>query len=227
LIPVLFLSASQDVKDKVRGLNLGAMDYVTKPFDGYELRARVRSALRAKRFQDMLVQYALMDPLTETANRRSLDNRLEEEWQRGRRHDHPLALVMVDIDHFKSVNDDFGHHVGDVVLRHVADRLKKQCRSSDLVARFGGEEFAIILPHTTWEEAKQFAERCRCAIEAAPVEIDGQQIDITASLGLSDSEHAESVEQMIRQADDALYDAKDSGRNGVSAFVSSGSYCHV
>ena len=116
LIPVIFLTGSASTADRVKGLDIGAVDYVTKPFDAFELRARVRAALRTKHLQDLLVQHARLDPLTELPNRRALDQRLRQEFSRSQRHECFLSFVMIDIDHFKKVNDTYGHSTGDRVL---------------------------------------------------------------------------------------------------------------
>ena len=122
------------------------MDYVTKPFDAFELRARVRAALRTKHLQDLLFEHAHIDPLTGLPNRRALMERLQSEWARIERHGGRLSFIMADIDHFKRVNDRYGHHVGDRLLQEVAGAIAGQCRETDLPARYGGEEFAILVP---------------------------------------------------------------------------------
>ena len=146
MIPVLFLTASSTPEDKVRGLDLGAVDYVTKPFDAFELRARVRAALRTKHLQDLLIEHAHIDPLTGLPNRRALMECLQREWARIERHGGRLSFVMADIDHFKLVNDAYGHHIGDRLLQEVAQAIAEQCRQGDLPARYGGEEFAMVVP---------------------------------------------------------------------------------
>ena len=221
MIPVIFLSASGGPEDKVKGLDLGAVDYVTKPFDAFELRARVRAALRAKRFQDLLIEYAHIDPLTGLPNRRALMQRLAEEWERIRRHGGSLAFIMADIDHFKRVNDTHGHGVGDRVLQEVARAIAQECRAVDVPARHGGEEFAVLLPEETESAAVVLAERCRRRIEERRLDASGQSVRVTASFGAADSTSAASPEEMVERADKALYAAKSAGRNAVrSAGVS-------
>ena len=146
MIPVLFLSGSGTPGDKVRGLDLGAVDYITKPFDDFELRARVRAAMRTKQLQDLLIEHAHIDPLTGLPNRRALMDRLQMEWARMQRHGGKLSFIMADIDYFKRVNDAYGHSIGDKVLQEVARTIARQCRESDLPARYGGEEFAVVVP---------------------------------------------------------------------------------
>ena len=140
-------SGSGTPSDKVRGLDLGAVDYITKPFDDFELRARVRAAIRTKELQDLLIEHAHFDPLTGLPNRRALMDRLQMEWARMQRHGGELSFIMADVDYFKRVNDTYGHSVGDKVLQEVAKTIARQCRESDLPARYGGEEFAVVVPN--------------------------------------------------------------------------------
>jgi len=139
MIPVIFLSVSGSADDKVKGLNVGAVDYVTKPFDAFELRARVNAALRTKHMQDLLVEYARIDPLTGLANRRGLMVRLAQEWACIQRHGGRLSFIMSDVDHFKRINDTHGHTFGDRALQAIAGAIADQCRRSDLPARYGGD----------------------------------------------------------------------------------------
>jgi two-component system, cell cycle response regulator len=216
MTPVIFLTGSGCQADKVKGLDLGAVDYVTKPFDGVELQARVRVALRTKHLQDLLVKYAQVDPLTELWNRRALEERLRHEWARVLRYGSSLAFVMVDLDHFKLVNDTYGHPAGDQVLRDVATILAGECRDTDVPARYGGEEFTIVLPSHRVPGAAVLAERCRWKIEDARVHASGAEIRVTASFGVADSDGYASCEEMIEAADKALYRAKQDGRNRVA-----------
>lgn len=215
MIPVIFLTGSGSVADKVKGLDLGAVDYVTKPFDVIELKARVRAALRTKHLQDLLAKYAHVDPLTELWNRRALEDRLHEEWARIQRYGGNLALIMADLDHFKDVNDTYGHPAGDQVLRDTAAILVGQCRESDLPARYGGEEFVVVLPAHCAQDATVLAERCRRKIEAARIRSGGTEIRVTASFGVADSVGLSAPEDLVRAADGALYLAKSDGRNCV------------
>lgn len=215
MIPVLFLSGSSTPEDKVKGLDLGAVDYVTKPFDAFELRARVRAALRTKHLQDLLIEHASLDPLTELPNRRALMERLRREWARMQRHGGSLAFIMADIDHFKKVNDTYGHLVGDRLLREVARTIARECRDTDLPTRYGGEEFAILVPDETAEGAAQLAERCRRKIEEIRLAANHQSLRTTVSFGVADGTGLESPRALIQNADQALYEAKAAGRNTV------------
>jgi two-component system, cell cycle response regulator len=215
MIPVLFLSGSAGAEDKVRGLDLGAVDYVTKPFDAFELRARVRAALRTKHLQDMLFEHAHIDPLTGLPNRRALAERLQSEWARIQRHGGRLSFIMADIDHFKRINDRYGHHVGDKLLQEVAHAIAGQCREVDLPSRCGGEEFAILVPDEVATGAVSLAERCRQEIEKACVLVSDETVRTTASFGVADAAGADSPEALMKQADVAMYRAKEAGRNRV------------
>jgi diguanylate cyclase (GGDEF)-like protein len=213
--PIIFLSGSGGPEDRVRGLDLGAVDYISKPFDAFELRARVRAALRTKHFQDLLIEYAQIDPLTSLPNRRALHERLAQEWDRLMRHGGRLSFIMVDLDHFKRVNDTYGHSIGDRILQEAAKVLQGQCRKVDLSARYGGEEFAIVVPEVTALEAANLAERCRSGMENVAVKVGAETIRITASFGVSDSNGVGSSDALIELADRALFQAKDAGRNNV------------
>jgi two-component system cell cycle response regulator len=216
LIPVLFLSGSGTSDDKVRGLDLGAVDYITKPFDDFELRARVRAAIRTKELQDLLIEHAHIDPLTGIPNRRALTDRLRMEWARIQRHGGELSFIMADIDHFKRVNDTYGHSTGDKALQEVARTIARQCRKSDLAARYGGEEFAIVVPNEGLSGAVHLAERCRQEIEKINLPAKGEPICPTASFGVADAVGLSSAESLVDRADQALYRAKAAGRNRVT-----------
>ena len=215
-VPIIFLTGTTSTDSKVRGLDLGAVDYVTKPFDQVELRARVRAALRTKRLQDLLEQQSFVDGLTGLWNRTYLDRRIESELTVARRYGRALTLVMIDIDHFKRLNDTYGHLFGDVVLQGIGDALRAFARRSDIVARYGGEEFAILLTNTTMKAAAFVSERLRSSIESRAFEEHDEVVNITASFGLActeDFDAERTPENLIRAADDALYASKDAGRN--------------
>jgi diguanylate cyclase (GGDEF)-like protein len=217
MIPVLFLSGSGAPNDKVRGLDLGAVDYITKPFDDFELRARVRAAIRTKQLQDLLIEHAHVDPLTGLSNRRALMDRLQMEWARMERHGSELSFIMADLDHFKRVNDRHGHSIGDKLLQEVARTIAGQCRDSDLPSRYGGEEFAVLVPSTSLPGASRLAERCRQEIEKVQVQAGGEAVRTTASFGVADTAQVPSAESLVDRADQALYQAKAAGRNRVVA----------
>ena len=219
MIPVLFLSGSATAEDKVRGLDLGAVDYVTKPFDAFELCARVRAALRTKHLQDLLIEHAHIDPLTGLPNRRAMLERLQREWARIERHGGRLSFIMADIDQFKRVNDTYGHHIGDKLLQEVARAIAEQCRELDLPARYGGEEFGVVVPHETIAGAANLAERCRQAVANVQLPVKNDTITATASFGVADATDLASPEALVKCADEALYRAKHAGRNLVRSLA--------
>jgi len=219
-IPVIFLTGTMDTTTKVEAFDLGAVDYVTKPFDPVELRARVRSALRTKRYHDLLTTTARIDALTGLWNRGYFDDQLAAEIALLQRGGGPAALAMIDIDHFKPINDTHGHPFGDSVIQRVAAALKQMSRTGDVVCRYGGEEFAVILRDTPAPGAATLAERMRRAMAELEVAASNQPVPITASIGIAGSDDfAEpatlTAERFLAAADQALYRAKANGRNRV------------
>jgi two-component system cell cycle response regulator len=218
-IPVIFLTGMSDPVKKVIGLDLGAVDYVVKPFDFAELRARVRAALRTVRYQKLLEQQAQIDGLTGLWNRAHFDQRLREFLSAAWRYRRQVSLVMLDIDRFKHVNDTYGHPFGDRVLEHAADILRTGTRLSDVPCRYGGEEFAIILPDTDGAGAITLAERLRSRVAEHCWRKQDQAFTVTASFGIGCSiggdDAAAAADQIILRADSALYRAKRAGRNCV------------
>lgn len=214
-IPVIFLTGSAASGDKIRGLELGATDYITKPFDPAELKARVRSALRTRRLMDLLEKRAMIDGMTGLWNRSYLDARLVAEMSAARRTGEPLSCIMADVDHFKSINDTYGHSVGDDILRRIATVLQERCRSTDIVCRYGGEEFTILLPATDTDDAAQLAEELRVRIEQLHFTCNDLPRPVTCSFGVAVL--GEKVPPSILElADEALYAAKLSGRNRIT-----------
>jgi len=221
-IPVIFLTGSfQESEDVVKGLELGAVEYVMKPIHDPVFLARVKVMLRLKAQQERILQLSLHDPLTECYNRRFLMQRLKEEFNRSNRSRHPVAGIMMDIDHFKSVNDSFGHEAGDQVLVKVASALKVSIRTYDVLARYGGEEFFILLPNTDLDSAAVIAERMRRLLELVAMDTGRGTVHITASFGvaaLDGEDLAGDPDVLLRMSDDALYRAKRAGRNRVELF---------
>lgn len=220
-IPVIFLTGNIDVSTKVRAFELGAVDYVTKPFDAVELKARVRAALRTKRYHDLLVTKARIDALTGLWDRGYFNDQLAVEVSVMERQGHPVSLVMADIDNFKPVNDTHGHPFGDAVIQRVAGVLNHASRDSDVVCRYGGEEFAIILRNTPAAGAVCIAERLRRDIAAMELKAGRVPVSITASFGIAGSNQFDdpsgvSSETLLVAADDALYRAKSHGRDRVA-----------
>jgi diguanylate cyclase (GGDEF)-like protein len=213
-VPVIILSGLQSPQEKVTAFDLGAVDYITKPFDLTELRVRVRSALRMYRLLQMLSQRAQIDGLTGLWNRAYFQTRWSEEVSRSSRHNRPLSVAMFDADHFKSINDTYGHPAGDSVLQGIGKVLQREARTSDICARYGGEEFVVIMPDTAPNDAKVFCERVRVAIESVAWPRHPER-KVTCSIGIAGA--AESVlltpEQWIELADRNLYAAKKGGRN--------------
>ncbi|MDB5325656.1 MAG: pleD 1 [Phycisphaerales bacterium] len=216
-IPIVFLTGASSPEDRVAGLNLGAVDYVVKPFHPAEFQARVRAALRTKYLLDLLQQRAQIDGLTGLRNRSFLDERLATELTMIRRHARPLSCIMIDVDHFKAVNDLYGHATGDEVLRGVADVLIQTTRLEDIVARYGGEEFTVLTPGTDAAGAAILAERIRDGIEKLSVSRGATVLKVTCSLGVATYDPVHSS-TLIHHADTALYAAKANGRNRVEVF---------
>lgn len=219
-IPVIFVTALDEDVDEERGLSLGAVDYIAKPFSVPVVLARVRNHLELARKTRMLERLALVDGLTEVANRRSLDQALEREWRRAKRDSASLAAIMCDIDHFKAYNDNYGHGAGDVCLRQVARALALAvARPGDILGRYGGEEFLALLPDTTLAAARDVAGRLRQAVfdRALPHAHSPAADRVTLSLGVAAVVPADddTAESLLRAADQSLYRAKQAGRNRV------------
>ena len=221
-IPVIMLTARAEAQNKIEGLRRGASDYLTKPFDSGELLARVQVQLKLKNAQEQLRQQNVelerlcrVDALTGVSNRRHLMEQLDLELSRAQRYGIIVSLIMLDIDHFKDVNDTYGHQAGDEVLSVLGQFLMGELRRCDTIGRYGGEEFAIIMPHTNAEQARLVAERLRqrLAVATSSCGCGG----VTASLGVSSNQHLGAADPygLVRTADAALYEAKAGGRNRV------------
>jgi diguanylate cyclase (GGDEF)-like protein len=213
----------------VVGLGAGADDYVTKPINFAELEARVKSMLRIKALQDELARaneelsrMAVTDALTGLHNRRNVEALLHDMFEHSVRLHEPLACAMFDLDHFKSVNDTYGHQAGDAVLQQLAGILKASAREIDKVGRYGGEEFIILLPGTVLDAAVTFAERTRQQVESHTFTFEGGSLRRTLSCGVAAFPHPRIShrEALVKAADDALYVAKELGRNRVVRFDS-------
>ena len=239
-IPIIFLTARTDTEDIINGFHHGAVDFVTKPFNTTELKARVRTHIELKRSRDLIVEMnkrllseieekermakdrerlvkelekmAITDSMTALYNHRHSIELLKKEIAEAKRYSQPLSLLMLDIDHFKSVNDTYGHPDGDTVLIEVSATIKELLRDSDHAGRYGGEEFIVVLPHTATKEAHITAERIRKNVEAIKWDIEGLRITISAGVATFDNE---TPSDLIKKADHLLYQAKNNGRNQV------------
>ena len=209
-IPVIFITGNDATNDEEKGLLLGAMDYITKPIRPAIVKARVKTQITIKRQRDELLYIALHDKLTGLHNRHYLAEIGNLKFARAKRHSEELSIIMCDIDHFKAVNDTYGHLGGDKVLQAMGTLLSSNKRDEDFIARYGGEEFVLVLEHCSAQDAKTKADEIRVAL--SKLQIDG--ISVTASFGVAqiNSEHKD-FEALLKDADEALYKAKESGRN--------------
>ncbi len=230
---VIFLTGKKDIEDIVEGLKTGADDYLTKPFDKRELSYRVEVGQRIvelekalKESNQKLHEMAVTDSLTGIFNRRAILERLRNEISRAGREKSQLCLMILDIDHFKRVNDEHGHTVGDQTLIKVVNRINFQLRPYDTMGRYGGEEFLLCFPGVNPEAGRKIAERVRTCICKKPFEIDDKRFNVSISLGVTsivpstDGDTNDLLEAMIKTADDALYKAKNAGRNRVVVYGS-------
>ena len=222
-IPVIFVTAKASAIDEEAGLNLGAIDYITKPISIPVTRARVRNHVALKLQADLLEELSLIDPLTQIPNRRQMDENLENEWKKALRSGKPLSILMIDIDYFKGYNDHYGHGAGDECLCRVAEALSNGVsRSGDMVARYGGEEFAVILPETDLQSALLIAERLRQLVLGLnlPHAASRLEMRVTVSIGCATMDSVTGITkaaELLQKADSMLYQAKKMGRNQVYA----------
>ncbi|MEK7333178.1 MAG: diguanylate cyclase [Nitrospirota bacterium] len=227
-LPIIMLTVKDGLTDKVAGLEAGADDYLPKPYNEIELNARIYASLRTKALQDELRQknhqledllrqveiMAITDQLTGIYNRRRLETVLEEEFRRTIRYKSPLACLMIDIDHFKRINDRFGHHTGDMVIKETAQIIAECAREIDTVARWGGEEFIALFPQTKKEDALRSAVRIiKKVSEHKFPEISNEQITISIGIASVPDPSIDTEEKLIHASDMALYEAKKNGRN--------------
>lgn len=235
-VPVIFLTAMTETDQIVQGFESGAVDFIHKPFQARELLARVRTHLELKHSRvemqrlaaelqekNSLLEEALAkleilattDPLTGLANRRKMNEKLEEEQSRIKRQGDFFSLIMLDIDFFKRVNDEYGHDFGDYVLKRMCGLFAENLREQDMVSRWGGEEFLFLLPGTDLKGAKIAAEKIGSRIEAYSFQFHGMKARLTVTAGISLCEGRKSIEKVIKEADMALYQGKQNGRNQV------------
>lgn len=222
-IYIILLTGQGDPDEVVEGLEAGADEYVVKPFEAQELRARIRTGLRLNELQDQLIAAreqlrveAMYDSLTGLLNRAAFFKTFEREVARATREGTPLALVMADIDHFKAINDRHGHIAGDTVLTEAARRLRGCLRSSDVLGRFGGEEFVVLASGCNIENAAEMAERFRVRVSAEPIGFANTSLRLTMSLGVAGTSDMGRADGLLQAADAALYQAKQSGRNRIA-----------
>jgi two-component system cell cycle response regulator len=223
---ILMLTGESTTQAKVEGFESGVDDYVTKPFQIDELLARIRAGMRIVELQKELLAssrryeaLSLTDSLTSLRNRRAFDQEFASRFEQARRYARPLSLAIIDLDYFKSINDQFGHSAGDGVLRGIAQILDHGTRRSDFLARIGGEEFGVLLPETSLFEALHFAEKVRATIAGATIRTEDFTHQVTVSIGVANVPHSSVMtpEQLFNAADQALYRAKARGRNRIES----------
>lgn len=223
-IPIIFITAKNEIEDEVRGFSLGAVDYIIKPFNVQIAKARIRTHLHLRKQAQLLEEFAFIDPLTQIPNRRQFEQKLDEEWRRAVRNKSPLSICMLDIDYFKQYNDSLGHGEGDVCLQKVAQSIHSAtARAGDLAARYGGEEFVVIFPNSTLKDTKLLAEKICKNIESLkilhPNSSVGKYVTISIGCATIDLPSQKDVPLMlVDNADKALYKAKEEGRNRVCTY---------
>ena len=223
-LPVIIMTTAEDNAEKHLAFLNGANDFLNKPVDSLEMQARVNVHHRlARTIHELevskvaLAEQATTDSLTRLKNRRMFYTQSEQNLATCRRHDHDMSVLLLDIDYFKKVNDTYGHHAGDEVLVRIAQLLSHIARHGDTVSRFGGEEFAVLLPETNRLGAAVMAQRIRAVIEKEDIVVEGRQIPVTVSIGVATlaAEEVESIDQLLSIADRRLYLAKNNGRNRI------------
>ena len=212
---VILITAKNQKQDLVKALDAGADDFLTKPLDSQEFKARIQTGMRILRLQEQLVSACTHDSLTGLLNRGGVLDAFRKELGRAQRQKQPLAVVIADLDHFKNVNDTHGHQTGDTVLQRTAQSILESVRSYDAVGRYGGEEFIIILPGCNFTAARGRAE----AIRSRVVEKCDPRIPVTISMGVAVDDGSSDPDQILKAADEALYRAKANGRNRIESAV--------
>jgi diguanylate cyclase (GGDEF)-like protein len=216
-IYLILITARIQEGDRVRGLDLGADDYITKPFSFSELLARVRVGSRVVQYQQHLEYQTQVDSLTGLYNRRAFEKKVHEEFERSKRYHNPLSLLILDIDNFKTINDTYGHHGGDAALVKISETFREKTRQSDFPARYGGEEFVLILPETDEENAILVAGKVHDAIRSCAFGTSTRSFTLTVSIGVASSSarYYSDWREMLNDADRALYVAKNTGKDRV------------
>ena len=227
-IPVVFVSSMANIEYKVKGFKVGGVDYINKPFHHAEILVRINTHITMLRLRKHLEEQnaelerlANTDYLTNLYNRRRFFQAAQDEFAGAIRSRNPISITLMDLDHFKRINDTHGHLTGDQVLIHSAKLIRSHCRVSDVAARYGGEEFIILHPSIDRQNAFQVAERIRKAVEVTPFPFEGDEIDVTLSAGVVDTKAGRDfkrIDDILGLADKALYRAKDAGRNQVVVF---------
>lgn len=219
-IYLILITARIQEGDRVRGLDLGADDYITKPFSFSELLARVRVGSRVVHYQQHLEYQTQVDSLTGLFNRRAFEKKIHEEFERSKRYHNPLSLLILDIDNFKTINDTYGHHGGDVALVRISETLREKTRQSDFPSRYGGEEFVLVLPETDLENALQVASKIHDSIRTSAFGTSARPFKLTVSIGVSSTSTRfyANWREMLDDADQALYLAKNTGKDRVETW---------
>ena len=214
-VPIIFLTGKDQAEDEEKGFELGAVDYIKRPFIPAIIEARVRSHITIKQQRDLLEQMAMHDQLTGLYNRHYLHDIFPKKFTKAHRHHYPLSMAVIDLDHFKNINDTHGHHIGDEVLIKVAKLIDASCRSEDVASRYGGEEFIVLFDHCNLSDCVEKANNLRKKI----AELSPCDIPLTASFGVSeiDVSDSEDFDRLFERADQAVYQAKSLGRNRVEA----------
>ncbi len=224
---ILLLTSKNTTEETVEGMESGADDYIVKPFHEHELQVRLRAGKRIIDLQmdllnarEELRERAEKDLLTLLPNRSAIQTILDQELARCQRDNRSVGVVVLDLDHFKSINDTYGHFAGDAVLRETAHRFRANMRPYDRIGRYGGEEFLVVLPNSDLEQAAHQADRMRLILSQKPMYVDGKELTVTASFGVTASDGIERTpDEYVRVADEALYLSKNAGRNRVSKLL--------